>query len=107
MGELLDSVNEGLPRIKALGFSVKDFRIGQGAIPEVMLKLVGDIDAIDPGRIQEIIDSVPDQKIIVTVLKALQGASKLKDRLTALEFKGVEAEVVLGLPPSVAVNLME
>lgn len=107
VNEMLDALNEGLPRIKALGFTVKDFRIGQGIIPDVMIKLAGEIDAIDPERIQKIIDEYPDEKILVTTLKALLTASALKDRLNALEFRGLEAEITLAVPPSVAVNFME
>ena len=105
--QMLEALNDGLPKIKALGLSVKDFRIGQGLIPDVMIKLAGDINAINPDKIQLIIDEFPDEKILVTTLKALQTASHMKDHLSAMEFKGVEAEILLGLPPSVAVNFME
>lgn len=107
INEMLDGLNDGLPKIKALGLSVTDFRVGQGAIPDIMIKLAGDIDTIDPGKIQEIIDQYPDEKILVTTLKALQSASHMKDRLSALEFKGIEAELFLGLPPAISVNFME
>lgn len=105
--EMLDSLNDSIPKIKALGFSVRDFRIGQGVIPDIMIKIAGDINAINPGKIQEIIDQYPDDKILITILKSLQTASHMKDRLSALDFKGLEAEVTLGLPPSIAINFME
>ena len=107
INEMLDGLNDGLPKIKALGLSVKDFRVGQGAIPDITIKLAGDINAIDPDKIQEVIDQYPNEKILVTTLKALQSASHMKERLSALEFKGIEAELMLGLPPSIAVNFME
>ena len=107
VNEMLDGLNDGLPKIKALGLSVKDFRVGQGAIPDITIKLAGDINAIEPSKIQEIINQYPDEKILVTTLKALQSASHMKDRLSALEFKGIEAELMLGLPPSISVNFME
>jgi len=107
INEMLDGLNDGLPKIKALGLSVKDFRVGQGAIPDITIKLAGSIDAIDPGKIQKIIDEHPDEKILVTTLKALQSASHMKDRLSALDFKGLEAELTLALPPSISVNFME
>ena len=107
INEMLDGLNDGLPKIKALGLSVKDFRVGQGAIPDINIKLAGSIDAIDPDKIQEIIDQYPDEKILVTTLKALQSASHMKERLSALEFKGIEADLTLALPPSISVNFME
>lgn len=107
INEMLDALNDGIPKIKALGFSVKDFRIGQGLIPDVMIKIAGEIDAINPDKLQEIIDQYPDEKILTVILKALQTSSHMKDRLSALDFKGLEAEVMLGIPPSIAINFME
>ena len=39
-GKLLDEFNEALPTMRALGFSVSDFRVGMGLLPEIGAKLV-------------------------------------------------------------------
>ena len=44
----LDEFNEALPTLHALGFSVRDFIVGMGLIPEVTGTLIGCIDDIDP-----------------------------------------------------------
>ena len=105
--EALSALNDTLPKILALGFSVKDFRIGAGIPPDVSLKLVGAIDAVDPARIQGMIEENQDQRILVAFLEALKTASRFKDQLSVVDFKGVAADIDLALPPKISVGFLE
>jgi hypothetical protein len=48
---LVDEFNEALPTIRALGFTVKDLRVGMGLVPEIGAKLIASADTIDVKKI--------------------------------------------------------
>jgi hypothetical protein len=102
----LDEFNEALPTIHALGFSVRDFSVGMGLIPEVAGTLVGCIDDIDAGRLKELIALNTEKKTLVTLLKALQAAYNIKKQVPDIPFKGIQVDLKLGLPPHVAVKFL-
>jgi hypothetical protein len=104
MNELLDKANETFSKIEALGLSVRDFRVGSGITPSLQFTLYGAIDAVDPDRLQKIIEEHPDKALLVMILKALRTASLFRAELTSLNFGSVEAKVDLGVPPAVSVN---
>ena len=106
VNEMLDDFNQAVPTLQALGFSIKDVRADVGVPPQIKAKLTGSVEAIDAKKIQGLIDANSDKKFLVTVLKGLQAASHVKEQLSGLGFKGVEAEIKLGIPPSVSVNFM-
>jgi hypothetical protein len=71
-GKLLDEFNEALPIMRALGFSVADFRVGMGLLPEIGAKLIASTDTVDVKKIDELIQKHNERKMLVNVLKALQ-----------------------------------
>ena len=103
----LDEFNEALPIVRALGLDVKDLHVGMGLLPEVGAKLVGSIATVNVAKINEIAEKEKDKKLLVTILKTLQAAYNVKDRLGDLGLKGVEVEVFLGLPPKVSVGFVK
>ncbi len=104
---LIDEFNEAVPDIKALGFSVHNFRLDIGALPEINAKITGSIDAMDPVKIHSMVENRQDNKVLVSILKGLETASHAKERLGALGFKGVEADIKLGLPPKMSIDFIE
>jgi hypothetical protein len=60
--------------MRALGFSVSDFRFGMGLLPEIGAKLVASTDAIDVKKIHELIEKHKEQKTLVTLPNALEAA---------------------------------
>jgi hypothetical protein len=107
VNHLLDEFNKAIPTIKALGFSVNNFHVGMGAIPEIEAKITGSVDAIDAEKIQELIQNNQDKQILITILQGLQTASHAKEQLGELAFKGVEVDIKLGLPPKISISFME
>lgn len=107
VNHLLDEFNKAIPTIKALGFSIKNFHVGMGVIPEIETKLTGSVDAVDAEKIQELIQNNQDKKILISILKGLQTASHAKEQLGELAFKGVEVDIKLGLPPNISISFME
>lgn len=105
--KMLDDFNQAVPVIKGLGFSIKDIKVEMGMPPKVNATLTGSVEAMDSEKIQELIDAKSDKKFLVTLLKGLLAASNIKEQLSALVFKGVEAKIKLGVPPGISVKFME
>jgi hypothetical protein len=105
--ELIDEFNEAVPDIKALGFSVHNFRMDIGALPEINAKIVGSVDAMDSVKIHNMVESNQEKKVLVSILRGLEAASHAKDKLGALGFKGVEADIKLGLPPKISIDFIQ
>jgi hypothetical protein len=95
-----------LPTFRALGFTVKDFRMGMGLIPELNAKLIASVDTINVARIDELIAHHEEQKLLVALLKALQAAYHVKEQLGETTFKSVEMDITLGLPPRISVGFV-
>jgi hypothetical protein len=107
ISKTLDEFNEAIPTIKALGFSVTDLQVGVGATTEVTAKLVGPAKGMQPEEIQGLIDSNQEKKFLVTILRSLQTASNVQNRLGDEGFKNVEADITLGLTPSIKVGFLK
>ena len=64
-GKFVDEFNEALPTMRALGFTVKDLRVGTGLMPEIGAKLIASTDTIDAKKIKVLIEQHPDNKTVV------------------------------------------
>ena len=102
-GKFVDEFNEALPTMRALGFTVRDLRVGMGLMPEIGAKLVASTDSIDVGKIKDLIAKHPDNKTLVAALKALETAYNIKQQIGDIPVKGVEIDITLGLPPHIGV----
>jgi hypothetical protein len=105
MNELLDEFNAAIPAIKDLGFAVKDLKVGMGVPPEVSAKLTGTVASIKKEKVQELIEANQDNKVLGVMLKGLQTAGDVQNKLGDLGFKGVEADVNL-MPPTITVRFV-
>lgn len=106
INESLDEFNEAIPAIKGLGFAVTDLKVNLGPVPEVSAKLTGTVASIKEDKVQEVIDANQDNKFLVTIMKGLQTASNVQNKLGDLGFKGLEADVKL-VPPGVRVEFLK
>ena len=102
-GKLVDEFNEALPTMRALGFTIKDLRVGTGLVPEIGAKLIASADTIDVKKIKELIEKHPENKTLIGALKGLELAYNVRQEVGELPLKGVEIDVTLGLPPHVGV----
>jgi hypothetical protein len=103
-GKFLDEFNEALPTMRALGFTIRDFRMSMGLVPEASAKLIASVDTIDVARLDELIARHRDKKLLVALLKALQAAYHIREQLGEASFRSVELDVTLGLPPHISVG---
>lgn len=103
---MMKELNEALPTLRALGFTVKDLRVGMGLVPEVGAVLIASADTVDAKRIKELIDKNQDKKTLVAALNGLLAAYNLKQEIADVPFKGVQIDVTLGLPPHIGVSFL-
>ena len=103
-GRFLDEFNEALPTMRALGFTIKDFRMSMGLVPELGAKLIASLDTVNVGKIDELIKHHSEEKLLVALLKALEAAYHVKEQLGDKSFKSVEMDITLGLPPHISVG---
>ena len=100
-------LNEAIPIFKATGLSVTNFGMDMALPPVARLTLVGAVAAIQPDKLQGVIDTHKEKKVVVMVLEALRTAGLVKNQLGDVGLHGVTAEVVLALSPSVKVNFIK
>src|SRR5262245_12677398 len=67
-GKLVDEFNEALPTMRALGFTIKDLRVGTGLVPEIGAKLIASTETIDVKKVKELIDKHAENKTLVGAL---------------------------------------
>ena len=101
--KFLDEFNDALPTMRALGFTIKDFRMSMGLPPDINAKLIASLDTVNVSRINELIAQHKDQQSLIAILKALQAAYHVKEQLGDSSFKSVEMDITLGLSPRINV----
>jgi len=102
-GKLVDEFNEALPTMRALGFTIKDLRVGTGLVPEIGAKLIASTETIDVKKVKELIDKHAENKTLVGALKTLELAFNIRQQIGDFSFKDVQIDVTLGLPPHIGV----
>ena len=100
----LEEYKKATRQLEMLGFKVGKMTVGMGALPEVHTSLIGEIDSVDPARIAALMDERKDDKLLITLLKALLLAKKVHGHVES-KLKSVTLHATLGLPPSVSVEL--
>jgi hypothetical protein len=100
----LDEYKRATKQLEMLGFKVGNMTVGMGVLPEVHTSLIGEIDNIDVARITTMLDERKDDKLLVTLLKALLLAKKVHSHVEST-LKSVTLHATLGLPPSVSVEM--
>jgi hypothetical protein len=104
--DALREFNDTVPKLKALGLSVERTDIRIGLPPEVCVRLVGSVAALDQDELGKMAKDAETNKLLTTILQALRTAADFKDHLDKLGFKGVSLDVKLGLLPAVEVGLL-
>jgi hypothetical protein len=102
--QLLDEYKNATRQLEAIGFRVGKMTVGMGLLPEVHTALIGEIERIDVGRLTTLMHEKKDDKLLVSLLKALLLAKKVHGHVEST-LKGVTLHVTLAVPPRVDVEL--
>jgi hypothetical protein len=99
--EMTDEVDEILPLIRELGYSVDGIQVGVGLIPDIVIEISGLTKTLDEKAYRRILEEKKDKKLLCSVLKTLQTASGLHDKIHIVGMKSDSAAITLGLPPKI------
>ena len=105
--KLVAEFNEAIPAIKGLGFSINNFHMGMGIIPEIRATLVGRLKDVNTEKVAELLEKYPDKKLLSSMLKGLQSALNMKNMFETLPCKGIAMDVTLGVPPNLSIDFVE
>jgi hypothetical protein len=106
MEKMLDDFNAALPTMKALGLSVADLDFKIGWLPSVSATLRGSFNDMDAVKIRHLKEGSGDNKVLASILQALEMASNVKNLVRSIVVEGVEVYVRLGLNFAVDVKFI-
>ncbi|MGA2362556.1 MAG: hypothetical protein ABSG73_08835 [Candidatus Aminicenantales bacterium] len=94
-------MDEGLPLIRELGYSVESIQIGVGLIPDIVIEISGLSKTMDKKAYHRIVEEKKDKKLLCSVLKTVQSASGLHDKIHIAGMKSDTAAITLDMPPKI------
>ncbi|MEN6311286.1 MAG: hypothetical protein ABFD80_07075 [Acidobacteriota bacterium] len=102
--EMTDEVNEILPLIGELGYSVESIQVGVGLIPDIIIEISGLTKKMDEEAYRRILAEKEGKKLLGNVLRTLQTTSGLHDKIHIAGMKSDTGTLTLGLPPKITLK---
>ena len=103
VSDYLNELSNGLPIISEAGFSVDSINLEMGLPPDISISF-NKTNEVKAELIEELIRQHKDKKILTAVLKALQGANYIQQKITLNKFVFSGVTVKLGIPPAVTLK---
>jgi hypothetical protein len=105
--ETLDEFKKATNLFGKFGFKVGKFKVGMGALPEISTSVSGSLETVQVENIKQLIEDHKDNKLLVSMLKALVTAKEVRDRVELPYFAGAKLDIKLGVPPKISFDLQE
>jgi hypothetical protein len=102
---LLGEYSQAVSTLQTLGLTVGKIRVEMGLLPQVSTTIRGSINDLDPEKIQKLLDSNPDKKLLNAILSALLTLVRIREVVDLKTSKDVVLDVTLGVPPKVSAQL--
>lgn len=102
--EKLNELNNLLPAIRELGYSVDGVQIGIGLLPEVGIDVSGLAKTMDQATYERVLEEQQDNKVISLILKTLNTASSWQQKIQLMEMVSDQATITLGIPPKLTIK---
>jgi hypothetical protein len=102
---LLGEYSQAISTLQTLGLAVGKIRVEMGLLPQVSTTIRGSINDLDPEKIQKLLDSNPDKKLLNAILSALLTLVRIREVVDLKSSKDVVLDVTLGVPPKVSAQL--
>jgi hypothetical protein len=99
--ERIAELNEMIPLISELGYSVEDIRLGIGLLPEVGISISGLTKTMPDEAYNRIIVEQKEKPLLIGTIKALQNASAMQHRIHIMGMRADTASITLGFPPKI------
>jgi hypothetical protein len=105
--ETLEEFKKAINLFGKFGFKVGKFKVGMGALPEVNTSVSGSLEKVQVENMRQLIEDHKDNKLLVSMLKALITAKEVRDRVELPYFTGAKLDIKLGVPPKISFDLQE
>ena len=105
--ETLEEFKKATNLFGKFGFKVGKFKVGMGALPEISTSVSGSLETVQVENIKQLIEDHKDNKLLVSMLKALVTAKEVRDRVELPYFTGAKLDIKLGVPPKISFDLQE
>jgi len=105
--ETLEEFKKAINLFGKFGFKVGKFKVGMGALPEISTSVSGSLEKVQVENISQLIEDHKDNKLLVSMLKALITAKEVRDRVELPYFTGAKLDIKLGVPPKISFDLQE
>jgi hypothetical protein len=102
---LLSEYSQTVSTLQTLGLTVGKIRVEMGLLPQVSTTIRGSVNDLDPEKIQKLLDSNPDKKLLNAILSALLTLVRIREVVDLKDSKDVVLDVTLGVPPKVSAQL--
>lgn len=107
LDETLEEFKKAMNLFEKFGFKVGKFKVGMGVLPEISTSLSGSLEKVQVENIKQLIEDHKDNKLLVSMLKALITAKEVRDRVELPYFTGAKLDIQLGIPPKISFDLQE
>lgn len=100
----INDVNEILPVIQELGYTVDGVNIAIGIIPDITIDISGLAKTIEDTKYQQILEEHKGHTLRISVVKALQTMSSMHQKIRFGQMESDNASITLGLPPKITLK---
>jgi hypothetical protein len=97
-------VNDLVPCIQALGYSVDGIQVGIGLLPDVNIDVSGLAKVMDEATYDRVLEEQKDNKLFTLVLKTLQTTSSWQQKIQFMDMGCDQATITLGIPPRITLK---
>ncbi len=104
ISDAIGEVNEIMPVIKELGYTVDGINIAVGLIPDVTLDISGLAKTVEDSRYREMLEEHKGHTLRIGVIKALQNLSVMQQKIQIGRMQSDNASITLGFPPKVSLE---
>lgn len=93
-----------VPLIGQLGYAVERVQIGIGVIPDVAVQISGLTRTMDESAYNRILEEQKEKKVLCAVLRALQTASIMQQKIQIVQMRSDTATITLSIPPKISLD---
>jgi hypothetical protein len=104
LNESMGDINGVVSAINELGYSINGISIGIGLIPDIEIEISGLTKTMDEATFERVMEEQNEKTIISAVVKTLQTASVLQNKIHILEMRSDIASIKLGFPPKLSLK---
>ena len=79
--------------------------VAASPLPEISTTIKGSFSDLDEKRLNELLETKKDQKLLTAILSALVMVTKLRDVVDLAGLRNIVIQIALGIPPRIIVDI--